>query len=246
MGKDNGNATYTIEILGKLESPIRGGVPADIDLLLEKPKANVDKLYFQITQAAVESALQAGEMEKAKSIVEEYEAAQQKYNNPLCKFKEDRQNGNAPYIGAHAVFGAIRDAAKFVYPEFFFGGKKVGKAVKPSKSHFRKFVQVFPYHIHFHRPKYSDDYKNIIKKVDGIENQHPGEKVPSFGRYEFIDPPAEFYFKVLVSEDGPFYDLLSDETKMKIVIRQAVNHRLGSCRSAGYGFWSIKELSISG
>jgi hypothetical protein len=86
----------------------------------------------------------------------------------------------------------------------------------------------------------------MLKVVDGIEDQHPGEKVPSFARYEYIDPPAEFRCKVLVSESGPFYALLSDETKMKLVIRQAVNHRLGACRSAGYGFWTIKDLSISG
>jgi hypothetical protein len=160
----------------------------------------------------------------------------------LNVFKRDKQNGGAPYMGAHWLFGAIRDAAKFVFPKDFHGpGCKKGA---PSRDHFRKFVDVTPYHIFFHQPKYEKNNKNVVKEVDGIDDQQPSGKIKGFARYEKIESPLQFRAEVLVSPRGLFFDLLEDPDNMLEIIHQARNHRLGSCRSAGYGMWNVIELAF--
>lgn len=235
-------AIYRYELLGEFTSPVRGGVPNDIDALVKKKSKDVSDLYFQIAKEEVKVHLQAGELKKAHESVEKYETEEiEPHKNPLNIFKKDSQNGGSPYMGAHWFFGAFRDAAKFIFPEHFYGGGKKGA---PSAKHLRKFVDVQPYHIFFHKPTYEKNNKNIVKVVDGVTGQQPSEAVGGFSRYEYIEAPIQFYLEVLISSRGPFLELLEDPDNVKEIIHQARNHRLGSCRSAGYGMWNIIKLTL--
>ena len=237
------NAMYSFDLLGEFVSPIRGGVPDDCNKLVQKQSKDVSELVFKIMAAEVEKLLQTGDTEAAMAAVDTYASERiNPYNNPLNVFKRDNQNNSYPYMGAHWLFGAIRDSAKFIHPEAFYGGGVKGA---PSADHFRKFVDVTPYHIFFHRPEYEKNNANIVDGVDGIDNQQPSKKVGGFSRYEYIEAPVQFCARVSVSPRGPFSKLLEDPDNMREIIQQARNHRLGSCRSAGYGNWIIHALEIS-
>jgi hypothetical protein len=236
------NAVYHYELVGEFTSPLRGGVPDDCKKLVEKGTKDMNDIYYKIMCAEVEACLQKGDTKGAQEIADDYTNLRiAPYNNPLNVFKQDKQNGSYPYMGAHWLFGAIRDGAKFIFPEHFYGGGVKGK---PSADHFRKFVDVVPYHIFLHRPEYEKNNKNIVKKFDDVDDQQPSKKVGGFSRYEYIECPLQFYAEVLVSPRGPFLKLLEDPDNMREIIQQARNHRLGTCRSAGYGQWKIIRLTL--
>ena len=80
--------------------------------------------------------------------------------------------------------------------------------------------------------------------MDGVDDQQPSGKIKGFARYEKIECPVQFRAEILVTPRGLFFDLLDDPDNMREIIHQARNHRLGSCRSAGYGMWNIIELAF--
>lgn len=233
--------SYTIHVVGEAESPFRGAVPKSIDNLVKKPGKDVATLVYQVSKSQVELCLQAGDIAGAVEAIKKYQEQQHEFANPLNVFKRDHQNGNWPYQGAHTVFGAFRDAARFLFPEFFWQKGK-GKADRPSNTHLRKFVKVTPNHIFFHRPDMSN---GVITKPDGIEGQQPVGAVKGFARYEVIESPFQFAFKMAVNPKGPFGNFLGNKDLVIETIKQSVNHGLGSSRSAGYGMWEIADLKVT-
>lgn len=240
MAKAKAVQGYTIHVVGEAESPFRGAVPETIDSLIEKPSKDVATLIYNAVKAQVELCVQAGDVAGAWEAIKKYQAEQFQYSCPLNTFKRDHQNGNQPYQGAHTVFGAFRDAARFLYPDAFWQQKK-GHTDKPSNTHLRKFVKVLPNHIFFHRP---DITNGVVKEADGVEGQQPAGNVKGFARYEVINDPFQFQFKVMVNPKGLFQGLLGDRDKVVEILNQAVNHGLGASRSAGYGMWKIVDLEI--
>ena len=246
------NSMYSFEVIGEFVSPLRGGVPASCDDLVNKESKDISTLIFKVMSAQVDNFLQIGDTASAMSAIETYVDEKVKpYANPLNTFKKnkkvnnffkrDEQVGDAPFMGAHWLFAAIRDSAKFIFPEAFYGG---GVKKAPSGNHFRKFVEVTPYHIFLHRPTYDENNENIVKEIDDIEKQQPSEKVGGFSQYEVIYTPLQFRAEVNVSPRGPFLKLLKDPDNMREIIQQARNHRLGTCRSAGYGTWDFVKLKV--
>jgi hypothetical protein len=238
---------YTLIIIGEAEAAFRGGTPADMKKLLIKTPKSIEEMYLKVANAAVDAAIQAGEIEKAAELVKKHERkiAEQvgKYGCPLNVFKEDRQAGGTPYIGAHAAFGAFRDSSAFVHIEekYFYQKGRVGWTKLRSPKHLRKFVTVRPSHIFFHRPSMNGT-KNVIRKPDGIEGQQPIAPVGGFAEYEYVDPPFQFQFRICVSPKGLFNMYLGKKDKVLEAINQMPNHGFGAGRSAGYGTWKIIDI----
>ena len=230
--------SYDIQIIGSSESPFRGSIPEDIDELIKKPDKDVKSLIYQAVKAQIDQCVQKGDTEGAWEAIELYQNKQFEYSSPVNIFRKDMQNGQCPYIGAHAVIGAFRDAAKFLYPDSFY--QKKGDR-KPSIKHLRKFISVRPYHIFMYRPHLGT---SKIEKVDGIDGQQPVGDIKGFSKYEYISPPFEFSFTITLNPKGIFENLLGDFGKVEEIMRQACNHGLGGGRAAGYGMWKIVTYSI--
>ena len=159
-------------------------------------------------------------------------------------FKRDVQAGDIPYVGAHAVFGAFRDSSKFVHKEekYFYQKGRKGFTTLPSPKHLRKFVTVRPNHIFFHRPSMNGN-ENIIKVPDiAAEGQQPIDQVKGFAKYEVINPPFQFQFRICISPKGIFTGFLNNRDHVREVVYQMPNHGLGSGRSANHGVWRIIKL----
>lgn len=231
--------SYSIKVVGEAESDFRGARPAETDALIKKPDKNTSDLIYRAVKAQVELNLQAGDVKGAWEAIKKYQDSEFEYANPLNCFQRDNQNGKKPYIGAHAVFGAFRDAAKFLYPTHFYQNKK-GQTQKPSAKHFRKFVQVRPIHIFLHRPDLSN---GTIDTVDEIQGQQPIGEVRGFARYEAIFAPFQFQFQLSINPKGPFEKLLSKKSTVEELIHQATLHGLGGGRAAGFGQWKVIALS---
>lgn len=236
---------YTFVVTGKSEAHMSGATPRDIDSLLSTPDKSIEEAYHKVMDAQVAQCLQAGDVDGATLAIEKYEKKMAEragiYRCPLNCFKRDIQDGNTPYIGAHAIFGGFRDSAKFLFPEYFYEQAK-GKAKRPSAKHLRKFVIVRPNHVFLHRPTI-DGTNNIIRDIDVIEDQQPIPKdVPGFARYEVIRHPFMFMYYISINPNGPFKGLLSNKAKVKQAIRQGANHGLGSRRSAGCGLWTVTNI----
>jgi hypothetical protein len=241
--------SYSIMVEGSADGPWRGNRPQSIEELLKIPNKNIGKLQYLIISKQIEMLLQKGDTDGAERALNAYKTREEEAHPcPLLLFQRDNQNGGCPYVGAHMVFGAIRDSAKFLYPDAFYGGydddsdeaveeapKKKGKGKKPSKAHLRKFVSVRPHHIFLYRDG------NKIEKCDGIEGQQPVGDVKGFARYEVVYPPFTFQFRVSVQDKGPFLSLLT-KPKIKEIIGQAVNHGLCGCRGVGYGMWNVTSM----
>lgn len=228
---------YIIKVEGESESDFRGARPDNIDDLLKKPSKDVKSLVHKVVKAQVELAIQNGDTASAWEAIKKYEDAEFSYKAPLNRFQRDDQNGQCPYIGGHAVFGAFRDAAVWLSPGSFYQKGKQGQTGIPSNTHLRKFVIVRPNHIFM--------YKNqIIKTANSIEGQQPTVKVKGFGQYEVIYHPFHFKFNYSINESGPFEKLLKNKIKIEEIVFQAANHGLGACRSAGYGQWKITKLEF--
>ena len=234
---------YTIKVVGEAESSFRGAVPEDTQILIRKPKANVADLTFSIVKTQVELLLQTGDTAAAWETLKKYNDTdkEKEFNNPLNCFKRDHQNGGNPYQGAHTVFGAFRDGARFVFPEYFYEKGVTGGAKRPSKTHLRKFVIVRPNHIFLHRPNLEGA---VITQPDEIEGQQPTPDVKGFARYEVIHSPFQFQFQISVNPKGLYEKFLSDQDKVIEALRQGVNHGLGAGRSAGYGMWKIISADV--
>jgi len=233
---------WGVEVIGEAESPFSGAVPENLDSLITKPDKDVKSLLYQVVKTQVELLCQSGDTQKAVEAINKYLDKNFEYACPKNTFKQDVQNGHHPYIGAHCVFGGIRDAASEAYNDVFKFYKKKGDK-GPSDKHFRKYVTVKPNHIFFHRP---DMAGSQIEKVDETEGQQPCPDVRGFAKYEVINPPFQFMFRVNLNPFGYFKDLLSDRDLIKAVIHQAVNHGLGARRSAGCGMWKIVSYKESG
>jgi len=232
--------SYTIKVVGESESPFRGAVPEDTKILIGKPKANVAELTFQIVKTQVELLLQTGDTAAAWETLKKYQDTdkEKEYNNPLNCFKRDHQNGNWPYQGAHTVYGAFRDGSRFIFPEFFYEKGVTGGTKRPSKTHLRKFIKILPNHIFFQRNG------DVVTKPDGIHGQQPTPDVKGFARYEYVNDPFQFEFKLTVNPKGLYEKFLSNQDKVMEGLRQGVNHGLGASRSAGYGMWHIVSTEI--
>ena len=233
--------SYTIKVVGEAESPFRGAVPESIDSLIEKPSKNVADLIFSAVKAQVEMCTQAGDVAGAWEAIKKYQSEQFQYSCPTNTFKRDMQNGQHPYQGAHTVFGAFRDGARFLFPEYFYQNKK-GETTKPSKTHLRKFVIVRPNHIFLYRP---DLAGAIIEKPDAVEGQQPVADVKGFAKYEVINGPFQFQFQMSINPRGMYEKFLTNQDKVLDALHQGVNHGLGAGRSAGYGMWKIVSTEIS-
>jgi len=230
--------SYTVKVRGRSESDFRGARPVSIEPLLEKPGRNEKSLIYKVVTAQVELCKQNADIEGAWEAIKKYRDADfGGYQAPLNVFQKDNQNGGCPYIGGHAVFGGLRDAAGWLFPQFFYE-KVPGKTKRPSKTHFRKFVIVRPNHIFFYR-----NGEKIIK-AHGVEDQQPTPAVKGFARYEVIHHPFDFSFTISINDNGLFAKLLKDKKKVKDIIYQGANHGLGACRSAGYGQWEITNYEV--
>lgn len=232
--------SYTIRVIGEAEAPVRGAVPHSIDDLIKKPSKDVASLIFSAAKAQVELCVQSGDIAAAWEAIEKYQKQSFEYVAPLNEFKHDKQNGHAPYMGAHCYFGAFRDAADFLFDDIFYKGS-ADKGKKPSKKHLRKAVCVRPNHIFFYRP---DLNGAMITKADEVEGQQPSPEVKGFARYETIYPPFQFQFFVNINPRGPFEKFLSDRDKVVETIYQAANHGHGATRSGGYGLWQVVDIKI--
>ena len=229
--------TFTLHVVGEAEGPFSGSRPENIDQLISKPDKDTASLLYQIAKTQIELCCQKGDTEGALIALQKYQEKEFSYAAPLNVFPKDNQNGAYPYIGAHCVFGAIRDAMRLAFDdEIKFYRKKGDDA--PSKKHLRDFVFVKPHHIFMYRPALDG---TVISKVDEEQGQQPCGDVKGFSRYEVIHPPFQFQFNVNVVPKGPFKTL--NPKLMKEVISQAVNHGLGSRRAAGYGMWKIVSIA---
>jgi len=233
--------SYTIKVVGEAESPFRGAVPESIESLIKKPSKDVASLIYQAVKAQVEMCTQAGDVAGAWEAIKKYQSEQFQYSCPLNTFKRDHQNGERPYQGAHTVFGAFRDGARFIFPEFFYEKGITGGTKRPSKTHLRKFVIVRPNHIFFYRPDLAGE---IITEPDSVEGQQPVADVKGFARYEVINSPFQFQFQISVNPRGMYEKFLSNQDKALDALHQGVNHGLGAGRSAGYGMWKIVSAEI--
>lgn len=235
---------YTLMVVGEALADFRGATPEDIKKIIKTPDKAVEGLYFQVAEAQVAQLLQAGDTEGAAKAIKEFEQKDAEransYRCPTNRFKRDQQNGDIPYIGAHAVFGGFRDASKFLFPEFFWAQVK-GMTKLPSAKHLRKFVIVRPNHIFFHRPSLNGS-GNIIKDADAIEGQQPIGDVRGFAEYEVIRAPFQFQYSISVNPQGPFSKFLGDHKKVLQALYQGADHGLGASRSAGHGTWRILSV----
>ncbi|MHA1828610.1 MAG: hypothetical protein ACTSX6_08180 [Candidatus Heimdallarchaeaceae archaeon] len=228
---------WSVEIVGQADGPWSGAKPDSLEKLIEKPDKDVKSLKYQVLKAAVELACQSGNLEEAADAIKRYEEFEFSYACPLNRFQRDKQHGDRPYIGAHCVFGAIRDAAKESFNDFFqFYAKKGDKG--PSDKHFRKYVDVRPHHIFLYRPDVGGE---VVQSPDEIDGQQPTVDVRGFARYEIINPPFQFKFRVNFRPYGHFESRLSDRDMVRKAIYQAVNHGLGGRRGVGFGMWSIVD-----
>lgn len=238
---------YSLLVTGQAESAWRGATPESVDQLLVKSPKSIEDLYLKVAQAKVDQFLQAGHVDKAAECIQEHEKklveTQQTHGCPTNIFKKDLQVDGIPYIGAHAVFGAFRDSAKWIAKKYFYQKGVPGMTKNPSAKHLRKFVVVRPNHIFLHRPKLSmNGNENVIKEADGIEGQQPIGEVKGFAKYEYLLPPFQFSFSLCISPEGIFEKFLKDEDLVLQVLQQASLHGLGAGRSAGYGVWKILNI----
>ena len=228
------NDPYHIKVEAIAESPMRGAVPEEIDSLLKQPDKNTASLYYKTLVVHVEKLLKKGDVAGAIDAIQQSQDTNFEYKAPLNTFKRDLQNENAPYIGAHTLVGALRDAAKILYSPFYT--KK--ETDKPAAKHFRKQIQVRPFHIFMHRNG------DIIKEPDNTHGQQPTEQVKGFARYEEIESPFEFSFIIDVQPQGWFEDLLTNKEAIVKVINQSARHGLGASRGMGYGQWVPTKINF--
>ena len=238
------NLPYTYEIIGEAESAWSGSQPADHQKLIKKKDKDVKSLYFQVLKSEVELKAQSGDIVGALESIDTYLTQEFEYANPLNIFRKDNQCGDIPYIGAHMVFGAIRDAITDSFYKDFGLYKKQGVDKNTTGTSYQKLktlIRVKPNHIFLHRPALNGE-KSRLRKIDFIDTQQPCGQVRGFSQYEVIEPPFQFRFKVHIIPLPPYEKSLNDRKLMEAVIRQSVYHGISARRSAGYGEWEIVKM----
>ena len=231
---------YQVLVNAQAESTMRGANPESIDPLLKQPDKNTASLYYKTLVVHVESLLKKKDVDGAIQAIQASQDTNFQYKAPLNKFKRDPYNANAPFVGAHALIGALRDAAKFLYDPFYPNKREDG-STRPAAQHFRKSVQVRPHHIFFFR---EGSPPELIKEVDREFGQQPSQAVKGFARYEELDPPFTFNFTIDIEPQGPFEDLLTNKQAVVKVINQAARHGLGASRGMGCGQWVPLKINF--
>lgn len=236
MTKEKDLKSYAIRVKGESLTDWSGAVPENIEALIKKPSKDTATLLYQIVKTQVELLCQQGKTVEAMEALEKYREQEHVYSAPLCTFKRDNQNGQAPYQGAHCFYGAFRDAAGALFELYY--KKAADRGMKASDKHLRKYVRIIPNHIFLYR-----DGKKILKP-DLIEGQQPVDDVRGFARYEVIRHPFSFNFAVQVFVAGPFKEFLADKSKVMEALYSATLNGEGSRRSAGYGGWKITDMKV--
>ena len=233
--------SYIVKVWGESESDWSGAQAADIQpLLSSQSNKNTAGLEYDIAKTQIELALNSGNVAEANKALETYKVkCQQQYQAPLNVFPRDRQNGQAPYIGAHSLFGGFRDCANYMFPKFFYQKGVVGGTKAPSKKHLRKAVSIKPHHVFLYR----GDVK--IAEIDEVEGQQPVGEVKGFARYEVLRHPFKFSFKMLLCTTNTlFSEFLGDKEKVVECLYQSSFHGQGGRRGAGYGEWKVTKHEI--
>lgn len=232
--------SYSIKVIGESESDFSGARPMDIKELIEKPGKDIMSLIYQAGKAEIEQQIQAGNTEGAWSVVEKIQKSAHEYANPLNCFQKDRQNGMAPFLGAHSFVAALRESAKLLYPGKVLYDKKGSKM--PAKEHFRKAVMIKPNHIFMYRPQL--DGKKI-EEVDETQGQQPSKDVRGFARYETILSPFQFQFTIFINPVGIFEKtMLKDKNAFMEMLKMASVLGCGGRRGIGYGQWKIVKAEF--
>ena len=243
MGKHELNKIYEVTVNGESMSDWRAATPEDIKPLIEsqskKPTAAIE---FEIISKQVELLLNEGETAKATEALQVYiNKSHRDYPAPICRWRRDLQNGRYPFIGGHSFFGAFREAANYLYPQYFYQKGKKGFTSNPSRKHLRKFVRVMPHHVYF----YNGDGK-VITEPSEPEGQQPVGEVKGFAYYEAIRHPFKFQYKLQINPKGKLFDkFLSNADEVIEAINQSAWFGQGGCRGAGYGAWNVTKAEIS-
>jgi hypothetical protein len=234
--------SYYVDLYIRGESPVSAAVPENVDGLLTKPDKPTAELLFQILKADVEKLLQVGETAAARKLLIDFQNREEKqaYMKPKMAFKRDKASGSI-FLGAHCLYGAFRDASKFIQDKTFYVKGKKGYTTYPSAKHLRKFMNIRPPHMIFMR-----DGKPITEP-DRVEDQQPvGPEVKGFSSYEIVDLPWSIHARIQIAPPGPFQEFLSDPARVEASILQASNHGLGARRAAGYGMWRAERIEFVG
>jgi hypothetical protein len=233
---------YRIKVWGESESDLRPAQPESIEpLLRSQDEKNSSGLKFKIVSKQVEMFLNAGEVEKATEALGAYIGMTSKgYQAPVNRFARDHQNGRCPYMGANAFFGAFRDAADYLYPQFFYQKGKKGMTTNPSKKHLRKCVQIKPIHIFLY-----DQNGERIERPDDPEGQQPIGDVKGFAYYELIKHPYSFSYQVYINPlTKLFREYLQDPDRVVETIKQSAWHGIGGSRGLLYGLWKPTKIEV--
>jgi hypothetical protein len=226
---------------------IRGARPDNTAALVEIDPKNVLLTEYKILNATVDQCIQAGRVDDAAEALKIYKrnlAAGIGIKNPLNVFQKDLQNGGAPYIGAHCVEGAFREACKFYFPgKILYEGKGIFKnTALPGQEHVRKTLTILPKHIFLHQPDMSN---GKVLKPNRIVGQQPSKTVGGFARYEEIDAPWMIEFDMSISTRNRFRgSLLEDKAVIEEIMVGVGNLGFGGCRGAGFGRAGLEELTI--
>lgn len=235
MGKQGRH--FGIEVKGSGVSPMSGSVASDFSGLIKEGDKNIKRLLFEVLEETVKQMCQAGKVEEALEAIKTYQEKQFEYACPLLVFRRDKQTHDAPYVGAHMVWGAIHEAMKRSFGAEV-GLYKKGKTGGVTHTELAHHVKIQPHHILLYRPD-----GNVIFGPDRIDDQLPSPEVRGFTRYEVIEPPFKFMFSVLVDGCEPF-PALADADLIQAIIKRAKYHGLGSRRAAGFGDWEIEEMKV--
>lgn len=233
---------YVIHVTGHGLTPLSGAVPADIENLVKKSSGNTKTLQFKIVSAIVDKCIQVNDVDGALAALEKYRLDEALYAYPLNKFKRDMQTKGALYMGGHCFYGAIRDTIVESYFEEVCVYKKGRRGYTgfPSAKRIRNYVSVKPNHVLLYRP---GSKKPIIKPDVESDPQQPVGDVKGFSRFEVINPPYEFKFRVEVHPRTPWKNL-KDQELMKNILWYSSFRGIGSRRGAGFGSWKIDTLDF--
>jgi hypothetical protein len=243
MGSKKINKIYEVSVKGESMSDWRAATPEDIKPLIEgqtnKPTASIE---LDIIKKQVELLLNQGDTALATEALQAFTNKTHKdYPAPVCRWRRDLQNGRYPFMGGHSFFGAFRDAANYLYPEYFYQKGKKGFTTNPSRKHLRKFIRIMPHHVYFH-----DAGGGIVAEPSEPEGQQPVGEVRGFAYYEAIRHPFSFQYTFQINPKGKLFDkFLSNTDEVIEAIKQSAWFGQGGCRGAGYGGWNVTKTEIS-
>lgn len=232
--------SYSFNVVFEAETDHRGPRPNDVEALVKIPGKNELNLAYVAAKAQMEKSAQSGDATGCWQALDKYiefRNAGGQYQFPLNSFQKDNQNGGCPFYGAHVIIGALRGSCKHLYPGQILCQKR-GDGM-PAKEHFRKAVQVYPFHLFFYRP----GEKKPIKTHDEIQAQQPAGDVGGFSKFETVNMPFQIKFKIVVNPAGIFKNTkLKDPKIFPEVIQHAAILGSGACRGVGCGQWKVIKL----